>query len=151
MGKLIKDLNSITSIQQDDKILVERSSKGHSIKLSDVLSTKQDVISDLAAIRSGAALGATALQSVPTGYVTTSDLNSKNFATKSELSNYSPTGHAHSAIDITGGTLNINRIPTGTTGTTVALGNHTHAEYATTTDVQSMIDDAITTVLHTEV
>lgn len=48
MGKLIKDLNTISSIQSDDLILVERNNKGHSIKLSDVLSTKQDVISDLA-------------------------------------------------------------------------------------------------------
>lgn len=63
MGKLIKDLTTISSIQSDDLILVERNSKGCSIKLSDVLSTKQDVISDLDTIRSGAALGATALQS----------------------------------------------------------------------------------------
>ncbi len=38
---------------------------------------KQDSISDLKAIRSGAALGATALQSVPSGYATTSDLDGK--------------------------------------------------------------------------
>jgi hypothetical protein len=33
------------------------------------------------------------------------------------------TSHAHSAADITSGTLPIGRIPTGTSGTTVALGN----------------------------
>ncbi|MBO5886593.1 MAG: hypothetical protein J6Q60_01050 [Bacteroidaceae bacterium] len=38
---------------------------------------KQDAISDLAAIREGAALGATALQTVPSGYATTSDLDGK--------------------------------------------------------------------------
>lgn len=35
--------------------------------------------------------------------------------------------HTHSAADVDAGTFNIARIPTGTTGTTVALGNHTHA------------------------
>lgn len=42
--------------------------------------------------------------------------------------------HSHSATDVTAGTLNIARIPTGTSGTTVSLGNHTHdASYATIT------------------
>ena len=41
------------------------------------LNDKQDKIYDLANIRTGAALGATALQSVPTGYVTTTDLQTE--------------------------------------------------------------------------
>ena len=59
------------------------------------LATKQDVISDLDAIRSGAALGATALQSVPSEYATEQWVNEQGFlkehqdisnlATKSEL------------------------------------------------------------------
>src|SRR5690606_35751270 len=36
------------------------------------------------------------------------------------------TSHTHNASDINAGILNIARIPTGTTGSTVALGNHTH-------------------------
>jgi hypothetical protein len=36
------------------------------------------------------------------------------------------TSHTHAATDITSGTLAIARIPTGTTSSTVALGNHTH-------------------------
>lgn len=45
----------------------------------------------------------------------------------SRLSNArTPTAHVHSTADITSGTFAIARIPTGTTGTTVALGNHTH-------------------------
>ncbi len=36
--------------------------------------------------------------------------------------------HTHAASDITSGSLSIDRIPTGTTSTTVALGNHTHAQ-----------------------
>ena len=34
--------------------------------------------------------------------------------------------HTHSAAQVVSGTLDIARIPTGTTGTTVSLGNHTH-------------------------
>lgn len=41
-----------------------------------------------------------------------------------------PLAHSHSASDINSGTLSISRIPTGTTGTTVALGNHTHSATA---------------------
>jgi hypothetical protein len=35
--------------------------------------------------------------------------------------------HTHAAADVSSGTFDIARIPTGTTGTTVALGNHNHA------------------------
>lgn len=35
--------------------------------------------------------------------------------------------HTHAASDVSSGTLDITRIPTGSTGTTVSLGNHTHA------------------------
>ena len=60
------------------------------------LNTKQDVITDLETIRSGAAKGATALQSVPSGYATEQWVNEQGFlkehqnisnlATKAELS-----------------------------------------------------------------
>ena len=39
-----------------------------------------------------------------------------------------------SADKITDGTFSIDRIPTGTTASTVAVGNHTHSEYALETD-----------------
>lgn len=39
---------------------------------------------------------------------------------------YAPVSHKHIASDITGGTLNIARIPTGTDVNSVALGNHGH-------------------------
>lgn len=39
---------------------------------------------------------------------------------------YAPALHTHSAADITSGTFNIGRIPTGTTASTVSLGNHVH-------------------------
>jgi len=40
---------------------------------------------------------------------------------------FPPVSHTHSADDISSGVLNISRIPTGTTSSTVALGNHTHS------------------------
>lgn len=43
-----------------------------------------------------------------------------------DLSGYSKTGHKHVTDDVTGGTFNIARIPTGTSATSVALGNHNH-------------------------
>ena len=46
-------------------------------------------------------------------------------------------GHTHSASDITSGTLAIARIPTGTTSSTVALGNHVHLGYASTVHTHS--------------
>lgn len=44
-----------------------------------------------------------------------------------------PTSHIHAAADITTGTLDLARVPTGTTGSTVALGNHTHPGMVTGT------------------
>lgn len=60
-------------------------------------------------------------------YLTSADLD--NYATDSELSS-AIHNHNHTAGDIISGTINIDRIPTGTTADTVALGNHTH-NYAT--------------------
>jgi hypothetical protein len=47
-------------------------------------------------------------------------------------STFPPDAHTHAATEITSGTLALARIPTGTTSSTVALGNHTHSNYATT-------------------
>ena len=41
-----------------------------------------------------------------------------------------PASHTHAAADIASGTLNIARIPTGTSASTVALGNHSHTAAA---------------------
>lgn len=45
---------------------------------------------------------------------------------------FAPSAHQHNASDINAGTLDIARIPTGTTSTTVSLGNHGHAFTAIT-------------------
>lgn len=55
--------------------------------IEELLATKQDVIDDIEDIREGASLGATALQSVPSEYITESELNGKNYATTSDLNN----------------------------------------------------------------
>ena len=49
---------------------------------------KQDKIDDLETIRSGAALGATALQSIPEEYVTETELTGKGYLTEQSLVNY---------------------------------------------------------------
>lgn len=39
---------------------------------------------------------------------------------------FPPATHQHAATDINSGTLAFARVPTGTTASTVAVGNHTH-------------------------
>lgn len=51
-------------------------------ELSDGLNKKQDIIEDLESIRENASKGATALQSVPSEYVTESELEKKGFLTE---------------------------------------------------------------------
>lgn len=63
---------------------------------------------------------------------------------------FEPSAHQHNASDINAGTLNITRIPTGTTATTVSLGNHTHAfsaitGTATSTQIPNLDAGKITT------
>lgn len=71
--------------------------------------------------------------------------NISKFATKAELSGYTTDAeftalsntvaekasatHSHTASEITGGTLDLARIPTGTNNNTVALGGHVHNNY----------------------
>lgn len=43
---------------------------------------------------------------------------------------YAPAQHQHAAGDVTSGTFPVARLPTGTSGSSVALGNHTHTGYA---------------------
>lgn len=69
----------------------------------------------------------------------------------SKPSTFSPSSHTHSVSDITSGTLSISRIPTGTTSSTVALGNHTHSQYLTSSSLsgyatESYVDNAVANV-----
>lgn len=54
-------------------------------ELSNTVNEKQDKISDLDTIRNNANLGASALQNVPSEYITETELNSKGYATQSNL------------------------------------------------------------------
>lgn len=54
-------------------------------EMNAALTKKQDEISDLSTIRSNAAKGATALQSVPSEYVTETELTNKGYATSSSV------------------------------------------------------------------
>ena len=54
-------------------------------ELLDQIENKQNEIEDLEAIREGAAKGATALQSIPSEYVTENELNAKGYATTSQV------------------------------------------------------------------
>lgn len=48
-------------------------------------------------------------------------------ATQTALDGKANTSHVHSGADITSGTVPVGQLPTGSTGSTVSLGNHTHA------------------------
>lgn len=68
-------------------------------------------------------------------------LTSVSWSTISDKpSTFTPAAHVHSASDITSGTLSISRIPTGTSYSTVARGNHTHSEYALDSHVHGTND-----------
>ena len=56
---------------------IEKLTRYHN-NINSLLIKKQDVISDLSIIRSNAAKGATALQSVPDEYITEMELINKN-------------------------------------------------------------------------
>ena len=82
-------------IKNTENEIVEFKSKEY---VDNLVSKKQDAISDLETIRSNASKGATALQSIPSEYVTESELQGKGYltqhqsishlATKAELSGY---------------------------------------------------------------
>lgn len=82
------------------------------------------------------------------------NLNPSNYLTTSYVptwasisgkpSTFTPSPHNHNASDINAGTLAIARIPTGTTGSTVALGNHTHTFSAITSKPTTLSGYGIT-------
>ena len=71
----------VSELENDKNYLTEHQSLSH-LATKDELKSKQDVISDLANIREGAAKGATALQSIPEEYVTESELEGKGYLTE---------------------------------------------------------------------
>ncbi len=78
----LKDIDYNAYITADTEL--ENSLKGY---VDDKMDLKQDAISDLENIRSGAAAGKTALQEVPEEYITEDELSEKKYATESQVEN----------------------------------------------------------------
>ena len=126
-----------------------------SSKINSELSGKQNTISDLSDIRSGATLGATALQSVPSEYVTDTELSTElaDYATTSAMTSglaaKQDTLTAGTGIEISGTTISTPALvptagwnyatkyiddDTNLEGTNVATGNYSNwAEGSKTT------------------
>ncbi|MBO7210391.1 MAG: hypothetical protein J6V44_05240 [Methanobrevibacter sp.] len=73
---------SLTSAYKTADENLEISIKGY---IDEKVDLKQNVIEDLESIRSGAAAGATALQTVPSEYITETELTDKKYATTSQV------------------------------------------------------------------
>lgn len=74
-----------TLIKGVDGITPDMSDYYNKEQVDNKLSTKQDVISDIDNIRRNALKGATALQSVPSEYVTETELQNKGYATTAQV------------------------------------------------------------------
>ena len=74
----IKIPTKVSELENDSKYLTEHQD----------ITGKQDTIADLETIRSGAALGATALQAIPSEYVTETELDDKGYLTEQSLKGY---------------------------------------------------------------
>ena len=79
--------DEIAKIEVPTKVSELENDKNYLTEHQDI-SGKQDVISDIDAIRSGAKLGETALQSVPEEYITETELNDKGYLTDQSLNGY---------------------------------------------------------------
>ena len=86
----------------------------------------------------GVTATATELNKLDGVTATTQELNYMDGVTsnvQTQLNGKAATSHNHNASNINAGTLDIARIPTGTSASTVALGNHTHDQYLTDDDL----------------
>ena len=95
--------------------------------MSNTVNGKQDKISDLDTIRNNANLGASALQSVPSEYITETELNSKGYATQSNLNTLADrvtTVENHTVPDARNNVLWI--------GTSIPAGDIQHGNNGTT-------------------
>jgi hypothetical protein len=76
---------AVESIEKLADDVAKKADKSDVENVTKSVNAKQDAISDLETIRSGAALGATALQSVPKEYVTETSLADKKYATVEQV------------------------------------------------------------------
>lgn len=128
----IKVPNKVSELENDSNYLTEHQD----------ITGKQDVIKDLDSIRSGAALGATALQSVPAEYITETELNDKKYLTEQSLNDYATKEFVSGEIS---------KIPTQTVPTKVSqlendsnyITNQSLNNYFTKEEINALIGDAI--------
>ena len=90
--------DEISKIKVPTKVSELENDKNYLTEHQDI-SGKQDVISDIDAIRSGAKLGETALQSVPEEYITETELNDKGYLTEQSLNGYATETFVNEKID----------------------------------------------------
>lgn len=67
-------------------------------------------------------------------------LTGKSDTGHSHGATYAAVSHTHAGADIDSGTVAVGRLPTGTSGSTVALGDHTHSGFAAASHVHSGAD-----------
>ena len=76
---------SLDGLKKYDKLLKSYIALSNKTLLDEVNDSKQDKIDDLEEIREGASLGKTALQEVPSVYVTEEELAIKEYATTAQV------------------------------------------------------------------
>ena len=96
----IKVPTNVSDLTNDLKFVTETELEQKGYATTAQVDAKQDVITDLDAIRSGAAAGATALQAVPEEYVTETELEQKGYLTVDEASSmFAPIGSEGGDMD----------------------------------------------------
>ena len=76
---------AVESIDKLEEAIVGKADKGDVEAVANVVKTKQDAIDDLSEIRTNANLAKTALQEVPSEYVTETELAGMNYATAAQV------------------------------------------------------------------
>ena len=112
--------HAITDVEDLDTALADKSDVSHGHTINDVANLQSSLTAKADTIHTHSIANVTNLQTTLDGKAASS--------------------HGHAAADTTSGTFDIARIPTGTTGTTVALGNHAHSGYAATSHAHATAD-----------
>lgn len=82
------DISSLKAIDHDSYISADRTLEESLKNYTDnEVAKKQDIIDDLDTIRTGAALGYTAVQEIPSEYITEEELADKKYTTTSQVEN----------------------------------------------------------------
>jgi hypothetical protein len=117
--------------------------------LENSITSKQDKIEDLETIRSGSALGATALQSVPSEYVTETELNNKGYVNESTLTDYVKVDTFNNLSNTVNdkqdkiSDLDTIRSNASNGNTAYSWGNHANAGYSIAGDVEATLTDYV--------